>query len=141
MSKTAAKPPKTFDAVTRSGQPMVKAVTGAVRAASTGKGRPDLIPAYPIKRLAVHYENGALVHADRNWEKGLPLHRFLESAERHILDFKDGERGEDHLAAVLWNIAGYIWTEREIAYGRLPEELRDVPWEDSMDHGARPEEG
>ena len=42
--------------------------------------------------------------------------------------FKDGDRTEDHLAAILWNIAGYIWTERQIATGALPETLNDVPW-------------
>ncbi len=68
---------------------------------------------------------------DRNWEKGLPLSRFLDSAERHLNQFKAGERTEDHLAAVLWNIAGYIETEQRIRDGKLPETLRDVPWPDS----------
>ena len=103
-------------------------LTGGEREASSGKGRFDLIPAYPLLRLAQHYENGAKKYADRNWEKGLPLGRFLDSAERHINQFKDGDRSEDHLAAVLWNVAGYIWTEREIEEGRLPKELATVPW-------------
>lgn len=106
--------------------------TGAVRQPSTGKGRFDLVPAYPHKRLAQHYENGAVKYADRNWEKGIPLGRFMDSAERHIQQFKDGDRTEDHLAAVLWNIYGYLHTEREIREGRLPQELRTVPWSDSL---------
>lgn len=107
-------------------------VGGAVREPSTGKGRFDLVPAYPILRLAQHYENGAVKYADRNWEKGIPLGRFLDSAERHLNMLKDDDRSEDHLAAVLWNIAGYIWTEREIMVGRLPTSLWNVPWTSSL---------
>ncbi len=74
------------------------------------------------------------VSGDRNWEKGLPLSRFMDSAERHVNQFKAGDRTEDHLAAVLWNIYGVIWTEREIALGRLPKELYNVPWPPSLEH-------
>ncbi len=105
--------------------------TGAVRSETSGKGRFDLIPAYPIRRLAQHYENGARKYADRNWEKGLPLSRYIDSAERHMNAFKDGNRSEDHLAAILWNVAGYMWTERQIETGALPDSLDDVPWEPS----------
>jgi Domain of unknown function (DUF5664) len=105
--------------------------TGAKREQATGKGRYDLIPPTPIHRLALHYGNGAVKYGDRNWEKGLPLARFLDSAERHMNQFKAGDRSEDHLAAVLWNIAGYIETEQRIRDGKLPETLRDVPWPDS----------
>jgi Domain of unknown function (DUF5664) len=106
--------------------------TGGEREAATGKGRFDLVPAYPHMRLAQHYENGAVKYADRNWEKGLQLGRFLDSAERHMNQFKAGDRSEDHLAAILWNIYGYVWTEKEIEEGRLPETLRNVPWPPSV---------
>jgi hypothetical protein len=43
----------------------------------------------------------------------------------------DENRSEDHLSAVMWNIAGYIWTEREIRDGRLPESLAEGAWSDS----------
>jgi Domain of unknown function (DUF5664) len=109
-----------------------KYTTGAVREATVGRGRFDLVPAYPIKRLAQHYENGARKYADRNWEKGIKLSRFLDSAERHLNSFKEGERTEDHLAAILWNICGYVWTEQEIREGRLPRSLYNVPWDESV---------
>jgi hypothetical protein len=105
--------------------------TGAKREVAAGKGRFDLIPPTPMRRLAVHYANGGAKYGDRNWEKGLPLARFLDSAERHMNDFKAGDRSEDHLAAILWNIAGYIETEKRIQDGKLPATLRDVPWPDS----------
>ena len=117
-----------FDEVKDHGGERKLSLTGGEREVLPGKGRFDLVPAYPHLRLAQHYENGAKKYADRNWEKGLDLGRFIDSAERHLGQFKDGDRTEDHLAAVLWNIYGYIWTEREIQAGRLPKELSTVPW-------------
>lgn len=107
--------------------------TGSVREPAVGKGRFDLIPAYSILRLAQHYENGAQKYADRNWELGLPLNRFIDSAFRHLNQFLSGDRTEDHLAAIMWNVAGYIWTERKILDGELPDTLWNVPWTDSID--------
>jgi hypothetical protein len=117
-----------FDKVRDDGGEKKASITGGLREVSVSKGRFDLVPSYPIQRLAKHYENGAVKYGDRNWEKGLELGRFIDSAERHMNQFKDGDRTEDHLAAILWNICGVIWTEREIALGRLPKELYNVPW-------------
>ena len=121
-----------FTAVQDHGGEHVQYGTGATREARTGKGRYDLVPPYPMKRLAQHYENGALKYADRNWEKGLPLGRAINSAIGHLFAFMDNERSEDHLAAALWNICAYIHTERKIAEGSLPAELSDVPWDTSV---------
>jgi len=105
--------------------------TGGEREAPTGKGRFDLLPPEALIRLAKHYENGANKYAARNWEKGLYLSRYIDSAFRHLVQFMMGERSEDHLAAVLWNISCYIQTEKWIKEGRLPQELSDVPWSPS----------
>lgn len=105
---------------------------GAKREAAVGKGRFDLLPATALLRLAQHYENGAKKYTSRNWEKGLPLSRFIDSAFRHLNQFMDGDRTEDHLAAILWNISGYIWTEKKITEGKLPAELNDTPWPPSV---------
>jgi hypothetical protein len=105
---------------------------GGERESAIGKGRFDLLPPTALLRLAQHYENGARKYAPRNWEKGLPLSRFIDSAFRHLVQFMDGDREEDHLAAVLWNIAGYIQTEEWIRRGCLPAVLNDTPWEDSV---------
>ena len=107
--------------------------TGAHRDAAGGKGRFDLLPVYALMRLAKHYENGSVRHGDRNWERGMPLSSYTDSAFRHLVKFMDGSRDEDHLAAVLWNVSGYLWTEREIREGRLPDDLADVPWPDSTE--------
>jgi len=99
--------------------------TGAVRDTNTSKGRFDLLPAYVITRLAKHYEKGAKKYAARNWEKGIPLQRYMDSALRHLFNHQDGQRDEDHMAAALWNIAGYIETEERIRRGVLPRTLDD----------------
>jgi hypothetical protein len=101
--------------------------SGAVRDIQQGKGRFDLISPLALRRLAGVYERGAIKYGDRNYEKGIPLSRFMDSAERHLNDFKEGKRDEDHLAQALWNIASLIHTEEMIYRGLLPEELNDSP--------------
>lgn len=100
--------------------------TGSRRDTREGKGRFDLIPAYPLFRLADLYERGAAKYGDRNWEKGQPLGRYLDSAFRHLMNYQDGDRSEDHLTAVVWNIFGYLWTEEMIRRGQLTEALADA---------------
>ena len=60
--------------------------------------------------LAVHFEVGALKYEDRNWEKGVPAHSFLDSAVRHYLKWQRGDRDEDHASACLWNLVCLAWT-------------------------------
>lgn len=100
--------------------------TGSVRDRQKGKGRFDLIPLEPIRRLADLYERGAEKYAPNNWRKGQPLKAsFFDSAFRHMADLAAGEPTEDHAAAVLWNMVGYMWTLAEIEAGRLPKSLDD----------------
>lgn len=95
--------------------------TGAVREDKTGKGRCDLLPMCALIRLSKHYENGSADHGERNWEKGLPMHSFLDSAIRHLFKYMDGQTDEDHLCAAAWNILGAMWTEEK------KPEMQDIP--------------
>ena len=79
-----------------------------MREPSTGKGRFDLITPFGLDRLAKWYELGSIKYADRNWEKGMPFSRYIDSAERHINNFKKGLVDEDHLAAAVWNLLAVI---------------------------------
>ena len=101
--------------------------TGAVRDLRAGKGRYDLLPPYAIARVARHYENGCRKYGDRNWEKGIPLSKYIDSAKRHLDEYLAGLRDEDHLAAAAWNILCHIETEKRIKIGLLPVELDDLP--------------
>jgi len=52
--------------------------TGANRDIQTGKGRFDLAPPFSTMFLARIYETGCLKYGDRNWEKGIPINRYLD---------------------------------------------------------------
>lgn len=101
--------------------------TGAVRDMSSGKGRFDLIPMKVIRALAIHYEKGCLKYGDRNWEKGIPVHSFLDSAMRHLIQVIDGRDDENHLIAAIWNMVCAYDTILRIQSEELPKELYDLP--------------
>ncbi len=94
--------------------------TGAIRDIG-GKGRMDLLPMCSLLRLAKYYEMGCSTHGERNWEKGIPMHSFLDSAIRHLVKYMDGWTDEDHLCAAAWNIMSAMWTEE-----KRPD-MQDIP--------------
>jgi len=102
-------------------------VTGAVRDIRVEKGRYDLISPIALRRLAIHYERGARKYADRNWEKGINMSRTMDSLLRHANQYREGDRSEDHLAAIAWNAFALIHYEEMIQRGLLPKELADIP--------------
>jgi hypothetical protein len=63
----------------------------------------------------------------RNWEKGIPLSRFVDSGLRHAFQYLEGMQDEDHLAQAAWNFLALLHTEEMIKRGILPEELDDLP--------------
>lgn len=86
--------------------------TGAVRDMSEGKGRFDLLPLEVIWDLAKHFEKGATKYGEYNWQKGIPVNSYWDSAVRHLWKHKLGWIDEDHAIAALWNVACMIWEER-----------------------------
>ncbi len=100
--------------------------TGSVRDTRKGKGRYELLPPQAIHRLAQHFANGCAKYGDRNWEKGQPLSRYLDSALRHLFKYLGGSRSEDHIIAAAWNALCFVQTEHWINEGKLPKELDDV---------------
>lgn len=71
--------------------------------------------------VAKHFEDGAEKYGDRNWEKGIPVHCYIDSAVRHYLKHINGQEDERHDRAFVWNIICAIWT-----YDAHPE-LNDMP--------------
>lgn len=108
--------------------------TGSRRDTREGKGRYDLLPPHAIYRLARTFEKGAAKYGDRNWEKGQPLTRYLDSALRHTFMFLQGHRDEDHLAQAMWNLAACIETEHRVGIGLLPDDLNDLAVSVPDDH-------
>lgn len=96
--------------------------TGARRDTQQDKPRPALISPFAIERIAYVYARGAQKYGDRNWEKGIPFSRYLDSAERHLMAFKQGLEDEDHLAMAVWNLMA-ILHHQEVG----PDGLNDLP--------------
>lgn len=81
-----------------------------------------------ILELAKHYEEGAKKYNERNWEKGIPLHSFVDSAVRHYLKLWSQEEDENHFIACVWNIVGAIWTHQN------KPEMIDLPFFTEQPH-------
>jgi hypothetical protein len=101
--------------------------TGAVRDGQEGKGRMDLLPVRALIEVAKVFEAGARKYNARNWEKGIPLSRYMDSGLRHSLKWLRGDRDEPHLAMAIWNFMCLQDTQQRIAEGWLPMELNDLP--------------
>lgn len=63
-----------------------------------------------ILDLAKHFESGAKKYGERNWQKGIPVRCYIDSAVRHYLKFLRGDQDEPHDRAFVWNIVCAIWT-------------------------------
>lgn len=101
--------------------------TGAVRDLGAGKGRFDLVPMATLRALAIHYEAGCKKYGARNWEKGIPVSRYLDSAMRHLTQVIDGRDDEQHLMATIWNLFCANETILRIQKGELSVDLYDMP--------------
>lgn len=64
-----------------------------------------------IMEVSKHYEEGALKYGEYNWQKGIPLHCYIDSAVRHFLKFVDGRDDEPHDRAFVWNLLCALWTQ------------------------------
>lgn len=60
--------------------------------------------------VARHFENGALKYGEHNWQKGIPISRYVDSVLRHLMKDLAGETDEDHAAAFVWNCMCAAWT-------------------------------
>lgn len=98
--------------------------TGAVRDIQKGKGRADLLPIDVMFMLAEYYEAGCQKYGDRNWEKGIPMATYMNSAFRHYFKELRGDTDENHAIAMIWNMCCYLQTKIWIEKGILPQFLR-----------------
>lgn len=99
--------------------------TGAVRDIRDDKGRYDLLSPVFLRELALHVEAGAKKYCARNWEKGITLGRTLDSCLRHLNQWREGDRSENHLVAAACNIMFLIHHREGIKKGLLPPSLDD----------------
>lgn len=62
-----------------------------------------------ILQAAIHFEEGAKKYGPNNWQKGLPVNCYIDSAIRHYLKWRRGDKDEPHDRAFVWNIMCCIW--------------------------------
>jgi hypothetical protein len=101
--------------------------TGAVRDMAQGKGSFDLLAFAGVVLQAKQMERGKIKYGVRNWEAGMPLSVFLDSATRHLAKFAMGFDDEPHLDAALWNLNCLAEGQKRIELGIWPRELDDLP--------------
>lgn len=82
-----------------------------------------------LLEVSKQYEEGAKKYGERNWEKGIPLHCYIDSAVRHYLKWLRGDKDEPHDKAFIWNILGAIWTHKN------KPELIDLPFKEDQKNG------
>jgi hypothetical protein len=101
--------------------------TGAQRDTAEDKPRPDLISPFAEQRLGEWLAKGAKKYAERNWEQGMPFSRCTASLNRHLMQWKQGDESEDHLAAIMFNAMAIIHYQEMIVRGVLDADLGDMP--------------
>ena len=63
-----------------------------------------------LLEVSKHFEEGAKKYGENNWQKGIPVHCYIDSAVRHYLKYLRGDQDEPHDRAFVWNIMCAIWT-------------------------------
>ena len=70
-----------------------------------------------VLEVSKHFEEGAKKYGEDNWQKGIPVNCYLDSALRHYLKWRRGDKDEPHDRAFVWNIMCCIW---EVTYHHDP---------------------
>lgn len=81
----------------------------------------DMHVATLLLEVSKHFEDGCEKYGERNWEKGMPLHCYMDSAIRHYLKWLRRDEDEPHDRAFVWNLLCAIWTLEN------KPELNDLP--------------
>lgn len=79
-----------------------------------------------ILMVSHHYKDSLSKYPERNWEKGLPTHSFVDSGVRHLLKLARGDQDEPHNNAFIWNMLGILWNDEH------HPELVDMPFVDKL---------
>lgn len=99
--------------------------SGMVRDTQDGKPDYTLIDRAFLKRWAELMTRGAEKYGRENWRNAnsqAELDRFKSSANRHLIQWLDGETDEDHAAAVAFNLAAAEYTKNQ-----LPTDSTEIP--------------
>lgn len=86
--------------------------TGAKRDSNNNKPYVHNLLGYTRLRFGYHMRLGANKYGDNNWLKGLSSDCYLESIDRHLASYLEGDRSEDHLSAIIFGIQGCMINEK-----------------------------
>jgi hypothetical protein len=103
--------------VTKDSGKRVEFASGMRRDVQEGKPRYDLIDRVYLKRLAELHARGAEKYGDNNWQLANSeeeLKRFEASAFRHLMQYLEGDRSEDHACAVTFNLAAAEYVRNKL---------------------------
>ena len=84
--------------------------------------------------VSKHYKQGLEKYGERNWEKGIPLHSFIDSASRHFLKYLAHFKDERHDLAFIWNLLCCIHTHKRIDNNSL----MDLPFCNNKNTNVEP---
>lgn len=87
-----------------------------------------------LLEVSKHFEEGCKKYGERNWEKGIPLHCYIDSGVRHLLKYMAYWTDEPHDRAFVWNMLCCIHT------ATFMPEMNDLPTvedkgKETMDRG------
>ena len=81
-----------------------------------------------VLEVSKHYSDGCKKYGERNWEKGINLHCYVDSGVRHYLKYLRGDTDEPHDRAFVWNMLGALWTHEQYP------DLCDLPFCKEVHH-------
>jgi Domain of unknown function (DUF5664) len=103
--------------------------TGAIREAAPDKPSVEGISPFALFRLGALMTKANIKYGDyRNWEKGMPITRYIGGIIRHTFLYLARDSSEDHLASIMWN-AMAIAHHEEVGSttGKTFQDLDDRP--------------
>ena len=62
-----------------------------------------------LLEVSKHFEEGAKKYGEDNWRKSIPVWCYIDSAIRHYLKHRRGDKDEPHNLAFIWNLMCCIW--------------------------------
>lgn len=87
----------------------IRFLYGAINQGLKGKDRDEQYSGMFLE-VAKHFEEGAKKYGEYNWQKGIPVHCYIDSAVRHFFKYLRHDMDEPHDRAFFWNILCAIWT-------------------------------
>lgn len=79
---------------------------------------------YALLDVSMHYKKGLEKYGERNWEKGIPLHSYIDSGVRHYIKWCAHFTDERHDLAFIWNLLCCCHTHQFIRN----DSLQDLPF-------------